>query len=248
MASVGSRLSGRRIVVTGAASGIGKQTALLFAREGAKVLLFDQAADRLAPVAGETGGQPFVVDIRDSTAVNEAVAKAAEIGGGIDGLVNAAGIIIRGGIDDTTDEIWAKVLEVNLFGTFYLCRAALPYLRKQPNATIVNISSGAAVVPSSGAPSYAASKGGVLGLSKALAMNEGPRVRVNAIAPGLVDTPLIQPNPGDPPRAAGGEQRYALKRIGKPEEIADAILFLTGPESALITGITLAVDGGRTYH
>jgi NAD(P)-dependent dehydrogenase (short-subunit alcohol dehydrogenase family) len=248
MEASGKRLAGRRIIVTGAASGIGAATARLFAREGAKVFLFDMNAEGLAAVQKETGGRSFVVDIRDSAAVNAAVSEASAAEGGLDGLVNAAGIIVRGGIDETTDEKWIKVLEVNLFGTFYLCRAALPHLRKEAHSTIVNISSGAALVPSSGAPSYAASKGGVLSFSKALAMSEGPNVRVNTVAPGLIDTPLIQPNPGDAPRAPGAEQRYALKRIGKPEEIADALLFLTSQESRLITGITLAVDGGRTYH
>lgn len=241
------RLTGRRIIVTGAASGIGRATARRFAAEGAALCLIDQDAEGLAATAQKTGGLALSCDIRDSSAVDRAVAAAAA-GGRIDGLVNAAGIIIRGSIDETTDDRWARVLEVNLFGTFYLCRAALPHLRASGNATIVNISSGAALVPSSGAPAYAASKGGVLSLSKALAMTEGPKVRVNAICPGLVDTPLIQPGPGDAPRAPGAENRYALKRIGQPEEIADAILFLSSTDSRLVTGIAMAVDGGRTYH
>ncbi|MDI6028811.1 SDR family oxidoreductase [Corticibacterium sp. UT-5YL-CI-8] len=247
MTTTSKRLSGRRIIVTGAASGIGAATSRLFARQGAKVMLFDHAVERLAPIAEETGGTPFIVDVRDSAAVNIAVAKVAEENDGLDGLVNAAGIIVSGTLAETTDDIWQRVLEVNLFGTFYLCRAAMPYLQKADNSTIVNISSGAALVPSSGSPSYAASKGGVIAFTKAIAMTCGPEVRVNAIAPGLVDTPLIRDrNEGQIP--AGSHERYALKRIAKPEEIADAILFLTGPESAFVTGITLPVDGGRTYH
>ena len=243
----GRRMEGRRVIVTGAASGIGRATARLMAREGAKLALFDINEAGLSPVAKETGGIAILCNQTDSAAVDAAVAKAVTALGGLDGLVNTAGIIISGNLAATTDDIWRRVVETNLFGPFYLCRATMPHLQKTKGATVVNLASGAALVPNSGSLSYAASKGGIVGMTKSLAMTCAPNVRVNAIAPGSVNTPLITDrNGGKIP--AGTAERYALKRVAEPEEIADAIQFLSCVESSFVTGSTLAVDGGRTFH
>jgi NAD(P)-dependent dehydrogenase (short-subunit alcohol dehydrogenase family) len=241
-ASPAGRLAGRRIVVTGAASGIGKRTAELFASEGAALLLIDRDADRLAAVAAETGGRAAVLDITDEQAVIEVVAQGAEALGGIDGLVNAAGIMIRGHLGEVPAAEWRRILEVNLTGTYILARACLPWLTQSPGATIVNIGSAQGLLPNApGFTAYAASKGGVVNLSRALAAELAPAVRVNCICPGMVDTPMA-----DGYRANVGN--YALKRLADPVEIARAILFLTSDDASYVTGATLAADGGRSFH
>lgn len=145
--TAGKRMEGRRVIITGAASGIGRATARLFAREGAKLALFDINEAGLAPVAKETGGTAIICNQTDSKAVDDAVAKAVAALGGLDGLVNTAGIIVSGNLAATTDEIWRRVIETNLFGPFYLCRATMPHLQKVKGSTVVNLASGAALVP-----------------------------------------------------------------------------------------------------
>jgi NAD(P)-dependent dehydrogenase (short-subunit alcohol dehydrogenase family) len=150
--------------------------------------------------------------------------------------------MITGPTQGVTPETWRKVIEVNLTGTFLVTQAALPWLRQAKGSTVVNIASGAGVLPNApGLAAYAASKGGVIALTKALAADLAPEIRVNCICPGMVDTPMA-----DGFRANVGN--YALKRIADPQEIAQALLFLTSSEASYITGATLAVDGGRTFH
>jgi NAD(P)-dependent dehydrogenase (short-subunit alcohol dehydrogenase family) len=236
------RLSGRRIVITGAASGIGLSTTKLFAREGATVLMLDQDGRRLAAAAAETGGLAAEVDITDEEAVAAAIARGADALGGLDGLVNTAGIMTRGPVAEVPAAAWRHLLEVNLTGTYIVVRCCLPWLRKEAGATIVNIGSAQGLLPN--APdftAYAASKGGVINLSRALAAELAPDIRVNCICPGMVDTPMA-----DGYRANVGN--YALKRLADPLEIARAILFLTSSESSYVTGATLAADGGRSFH
>jgi NAD(P)-dependent dehydrogenase (short-subunit alcohol dehydrogenase family) len=236
------RLQGRRIVVTGAASGIGRQTARLFAAEGATVIALDRQRIAQGDLPGVRADMCLPVDICDAEAVAAALAKAAGLTGGLDGVVNAAGIMITGPTQGITPETWRKVIEVNLTGTFLVTQAALPWLRQAKGSTVVNIASGAGVLPNApGLAAYAASKGGVIALTKALAADLAPEIRVNCICPGMVDTPMA-----DGFRANVGN--YALKRIADPQEIAQALLFLTSSEASYITGATLAVDGGRTFH
>jgi NAD(P)-dependent dehydrogenase (short-subunit alcohol dehydrogenase family) len=236
------RLAGRRIVVTGAASGIGRRTAQLFAEAGAALLLVDRDAAGLAAVAAETGARSVVLDITDEQAVTEGIARGAAALGGIDGLVNAAGIMIRGTVAEVPAAAWRRILEVNLTGTYILVRACLPWLTQATGATIVNIGSAQGLLPNApGFAAYAASKGGVVNLSRALAAELAPAIRVNCICPGMVDTPMA-----DGYRANVGN--YALKRLADPVEIARAILFLTSDEASYVTGATLAADGGRSFH
>lgn len=234
------RLTGRRIVVTGAASGIGRATADLFRAEGARLVLVDQNADALK--IGAEGEITLALDITDPDAAAQAIAGAAATLGGLDGLVNCAGIMRTGPTAEVTPDIWRSVIDINLSGTFYMVQACLPFLRKSNAASIVNIASGAGLLPSAkGLAAYAASKGGVIALTKALASDLAPEIRVNCICPGMVDTPMA-----DGHRA--GVVNYALKRMADPSEIANAILFLIGPEGSYVTGVALAVDGGRTFH
>ena len=236
------RLRGRRILITGAASGIGQRTAVLFAAEGAALTLLDCDRRRLASVARETGGTAVETDVTQEPSVTRAVEQGAGAMGGIDGVVNAAGIVIHGSVLDVGLADWKLVLDVNLTGTYIVVRCCLPWLVKAPFATIVNIASGQGLLPNNpGMTAYAASKGGVVNLTRALAAELAPSIRVNSVCPGMVDTPMT----------AGLERdldRYALGRIAEPLEIAQSILFLTATESSFITGTALAVDGGRTFH
>ena len=236
------RLRGRRILITGAASGIGQRTAELFAAEGAALTLLDCDRKRLASVARETGGTAVEADVTQESSVTRAVEQGAGAMGGIDGVVNAAGIVIHESVLDVGLADWKLVLDVNLTGTYIVVRCCLPWLVKAPFATIVNIASGQGLLPNNpGMTAYAASKGGVVNLTRALAAELAPSIRVNSVCPGMVDTPMT----------AGLERdldRYALGRIAEPLEIAQSILFLTATESSFVTGAALAVDGGRTFH
>lgn len=237
------RLSGRRIVITGAASGIGRATAELFAAEGAQLVLLDRNAQAIAEFAQRLGAHAAAADVSDETSVAQAVETGATAMGGIDGVVNAAGIQIRGSVLEVDATTWRHSLEVNLTGTYIVVRSCLPWLTEAPGvSTIVNIASGQALLPN--APlrtAYAASKGGVLNLTRALAAELAPSVRANCVCPGLVDTPMAE-------GVQGNVGNYALKRLAQPQEIATAILFLTSSESSFVTGAALAVDGGRSFH
>jgi NAD(P)-dependent dehydrogenase (short-subunit alcohol dehydrogenase family) len=240
-----SRLGGRKILITGGASGIGRATAALFAAEGAAVAVLDRAP-------GPDGGRFFQVDVADPASVRQAVDAAAQALGGLDGLVNAAGIFSAAGLVDTSPELFARTLAVNLTGTFLMVQAAAPrLLAAGGTSSIVNIGSGVGITPTGpGSTAYVASKGGVIAMTKALAMELAPTVRVNVVCPGAVETPMTQAflrnaaGEVDPALAA----RYALHRPASPDEIAAAILFLMSAEASFVTGITLPVDGGRTFH
>ena len=243
--SVRGRLKGRRIIVTGAASGIGRAVAEWFHAAGAQVALLDRNLPAPLP---DGSGSLHVVDIRDAEAVQSAIAAAAFALGGIDGLVNAAGIANSDLAEDIELEDWQRLVDVNLTGTFLVCRACLPYLREQPGATIVSIASGLGLMPFKRRSAYAATKAGVIAFSKAIAMEWAPTIRVNTICPGTVDTPMVRAEYGEEVLHQEVAPRYALQRIALPEEIALAALYLSSPESAFVTGIALAVDGGRTFH
>lgn len=244
------RLSGRHIVVTGAASGIGRATAELFVREGAKVALLDINAAAVQEAARAMGGTAVVVDVTNEASVNAAVAAAAAALGGIDGLVNSAGISTHALIEDTDFATWQRVLAINLNGPFLVCRAALPWLKRSAKATVVNIASGTAMQPFAGGSAYAASKAGLVNFNRVLAKEHAPLIRANVVCPGLVDTPMVDALERDRDSLVKtvSLDKYALKRKAKPAEIAAAILFLTSDESSFVTGSALVVDGGRTFY
>lgn len=240
-----ARLTGRKILITGGASGIGLATAQLFRQEGANVAVLDRAA-------GAWDGIFVHVDVADAASVQLAVRSAETALGGLDGVVNAAGIFSTAGLADTTPELFSRTLAVNLLGTFLVIQAAAPVLLNSGSpATIVNIGSGVGITPTGpGSTAYVASKGGVIAMTKALAMELAPTVRVNVVCPGAVDTPMTQSFLRDASGAVDPAiaNRYALRRAAVPEELAAAILFLTAADSSFVTGITLPVDGGRTFH
>jgi meso-butanediol dehydrogenase / (S,S)-butanediol dehydrogenase / diacetyl reductase len=238
------RLDRRVTLVTGGGTGIGAAVARRFAAAGASVIVTGRRAEPLAAVAADTGAVMVQGDVADPNHAGEAVATAVERFGGLDVVVNNAGI--GGGS-------WEHVLEVNLTGARRLCEAALPSLVER-RGSIVNVSSVSAFVAHAGGAAYSASKAGLVMLTRSLALDYGPRgVRVNAVCPGWVRTEM-----GDSSMDAIGANRgisrddaYALtaryvplRREGLPEEIAAACFFLASDEASYITGETLVVDGG----
>lgn len=239
------RLAGRRILIAGAASGIGRETLRLFRAEGAQVAALDLQAD---------GAEPgFEADITDGTACRAAVAAATEALGGLDGMVNCVGIDLEAAVSDMTDADWDRVIAVNLTGAMTLCQAVLSALRAAGGGTIVNLSSAAGLSPLSHRAAYCTSKAGLNMFGKCLAMELGPEnIRVNTVCPGAVDTPLFRSSYEDyqnaEERLSAIRARYAMHRVAQPSEIASAVLYLTCAESSYVTGSTLAVDGGRSFH
>ena len=208
-------------------------------------------AKGLEAAAKETGGVPFTVDLTDGAAIDRSVAAAAEALGGLDCVLNIAAVSDGRSIAELEPDQWDLVMAVNITAPYRICRAALPYLQAQEGSSIVNIASGEGLLPSAaGTVVYSASKGGLLAFTRALAAGLAPKVRVNAVCPGLTDTPGMAPylHGNDPTMAQAFANRYALKRAADPSEIAEAIAFLASSEASYITGITLAADGGRTYH
>jgi len=245
-----ARLAGRKIIITGGASGIGRATARLFRREGAAVAILDRSDNAAKAVADEIGAVAIACDVSDPASVSAAVNQAAEAMGGLDGVINAAGVLAETGIADTTAEVFSRTLAVNLTGTFLVIQAAAPLIQKAGKGTIVNIASGVGLMPTGpGSVAYVASKGGVVALTKSVAMELAPNIRVNSVCPGAVETAMtagyIRTPAGDPNPAITA--RYAMGRHAQPEELAAAILFLTSDDSSFMTGMALPVDAGRTF-
>lgn len=248
--------AGRRILVAGAAKGIGRATVARLLAEGAAVAALDRDAAALADLATALPGAPLVTavaDVTDAAAVQAAVAETAARLGGLDGLVNAAGIDLVAPVDAMAAADWARVMAVNLTGPMTVIQAAWPHLAVAGGATIVNVSSAAGLAPLKHRTAYCASKAGLQMASKALALEAaGFGIRVNVVCPGAVDTDLFRSyleGAADPEAAlAAVKARYALERIASPDEIAAAIVWLSGPDSSFVTGIAMAVDGGRSFH
>lgn len=240
-------LDGLRIVVTGAASGIGAAAVRLFADEGAQVLAADIDADALAAQAAQTGVLVHPCDITDDPQVRDLIDRAEHEWGGLDGAFNNAGIAIPlNRLDAVPPAAWQRALDVNLTGIWTCMRHELPALRRTGGA-IVNTASVAGLVGVPSSAAYAASKHGVIGLTRSAALEYGrDGVRINAIAPGLTRTALtdeLARNGADLTQLAG---RSALGRIAEPAEIAEAAAWLLSPRASFVTGTVLAVDGGET--
>lgn len=237
------KLAGRRAVVTGAASGIGREIARLFAAEGARVAAFDVGGiEGLDPQAVTT----FTCDVSDEASVRRCVEEAARGMGGMDAVVNAAGILVHSAFEETTAQQWRRLFEVNLHGPALVCAAALPWLRQSESAAIVNIASQVAVKPSIGTAAYAATKGGLLSLTKNLALELAP-IRVNAICPGIIATPMTDGLMADEALRAHVMEINALHAIGTPSDVAAAALYLASDEARFVNGTQILVDGGSAF-
>lgn len=249
------RLKDKVAIVTGAAKGIGWGIATVFAKEGAKVVVVDwdeEAGKKTAAEINGAGGDAIFVkcDVSQEDQVKATIQAALDKYGRIDVLVNNAGIGVYMPVTEATSEDWDRCLGVNLKGVFLFSKYAIPHMQKVGKGAIVNISSVHAYANVNGTSPYAASKGGVTALTRAMAMDYSPTIRVNAIAPGWVLTPLIQSifdsyeDPAKQQRIV--EERQVMKRIGRPEDIGYAAVFLASDEASFITGTQLFVDGGLT--
>ncbi|GAA0922849.1 MULTISPECIES: SDR family NAD(P)-dependent oxidoreductase [Streptomyces violaceusniger group] len=250
MSSTG--LGGRGVIVTGAGSGIGRATALTFAAEGAKVLVADldrDGAEQVVTAIGAAGGvaRAVVGDLGDQRVVDEVVATAMEAFGGLDVLVNNAGIMDRfSAVADTDDTEWDRVLRINLTAPFMLTRAALPHMLAAGRGAIVFTASEASLRGSTAGAAYTASKHGVVGLVKSLAvMYREQGIRANAIAPGGTATGIrVDARPGEHGPAVIGAHTSTVGRIATAEEQAAAILFLASDVASNVNGVILPVDNG----
>jgi NAD(P)-dependent dehydrogenase (short-subunit alcohol dehydrogenase family) len=247
-------LMGKRAIITGAASGIGRATALLFAREGAAVSILDldkAGGEATAQTIQEEGGRAIFIlcDVTQSADCRRAVRLTVSELGGLDILFNNAGIIRRATVLDTTEEEWDRVMAVNLKSIFLLSKYDIPVMAQAGGGVIVNAASGWGLVGGRKAVSYCASKAAVVNMTRAMALDHGPQnIRVNCICPGDTDTPMLH----DEARQLGVPDQHfmaeaavrPLGRLGRPEDIAQAALYLASDASSFITGTALVVDGG----
>jgi NAD(P)-dependent dehydrogenase (short-subunit alcohol dehydrogenase family) len=248
MKPVEGKLEGRRILITGAASGMGRATAELFVREGAKLALLDKNGPGVMELSAQLHGFGFECDIASWQQVQHSVERASEACGGLDGVVNAAGMYCNKAFDEIDVECWNQVMAVNVNGPYHVLRAALAVLRAEPAATIVNIASVSGYLPMPGTSVYSASKAAVIMLTKSLGCELGPHIRVNAICPGVIQTEMTRHIWEDPARAASTAGRVALKKIGSPEDVARAALYLSCEDSSFATGTEIVLDGGFSWR
>ncbi len=248
-----NRLARKVALVTGGSAGIGEAVAKLFAQERAAVVITGRRKEELDRVVREikqAGGQAVGVtgSVTDAAHAEAAVAQALQLFGGLDVLINNAGLGDFGKkLHETDDETWHQVLEVNLTGAFRMTKAAIPAMLKRGGGAIINISSIASVVGIPLLPAYAASKGGLDALTRAIAVDYAPdNIRCNVVCPGLTDTPMAAPLMSDPSQLEPILSHYLLHRPGKPEEVAHMVLYLATDEAAWVTGATFKIDGGMT--
>jgi NAD(P)-dependent dehydrogenase (short-subunit alcohol dehydrogenase family) len=237
-------LEGQVAVITGGASGIGAATARRFAAEGARVAVLDRDADGAEKVASEVGGKAHPVDVRDGDAVDDAIAKIMAGVGRIDVLVNNAGIGDLRPLHTVDDRLWHRLIDVNLTGTFNATRAVVPHMLTRGAGTIVNNASLSGLMPTRNEAAYSAAKAGVIALTKSGALEYGPTVRVNCVAPGHIRTPLTAVWEQMPDAFAPIADAIPLGRIGEADEVAEVILFLASRRSSYVTGQTIVIDGG----
>ncbi len=246
------RLANKVAIVTGGASGIGKACAALFASEGARVVIGDskpEEGEQVASQLSKSGGEvrSYSLDVSSSEQVDRMFNAAKETYGRVDILANAAGILFYGTALETTDADWDRVMNVNLRGTFFCCRSAIPIMIEGGGGSIMNFSSTTGAHDACAhAVAYVTSKGGIAAMTRALAIDHAHQgIRINAICPGPTDTPMLR-KALSPEEVVNFEKTLPMKRLGLPSEIATAALFLASAESSFTTGSMLFVDGGQT--
>jgi NAD(P)-dependent dehydrogenase (short-subunit alcohol dehydrogenase family) len=248
------KLAGKRALITGAASGIGRATALLFAREGAAVSIVDldePGGKAVVRSIADSGGRAIFVhcDVTRAAACRRAVRRTLQELAGLDILCNIAGIIRRATVLDTTEEDWDRLMAVNVKSVFLLSKAAIPIMSGAGGGVIINVGSGWGLTGGREAVAYCASKGAVVNMTRAMALDHGKDgIRVNCICPGDTDTPMLL----DEARQLGQDCKSflaeaadrPLQRVGRPEDVAQAALYLASDAASFVTGSILVVDGG----
>ncbi len=249
------RLEGRVAIVTGGGAGIGHATARRFAAEGARVVIAEKVADAAVAAAAEierAGGAALAVpaDVSRADEAAGVVSRAVARFSTVDVLVNNAGVELKRAVEDTTEEEWDRVLAVNLKSAFLMSKHVIPIMKSQRRGAIVNNSSVGNFIAAVNSAAYGASKAGMMALTRGMALELAPfGIRVNAVCPGVIDTPMNQRNLA---RAADPEamrrswyEITPLGRLGTPDDVAAALLFLASDEAGFITGAPLVIDGGR---
>lgn len=237
-------LDGEHAIVTGAARGIGLAIATRLHRAGAKVALLDRAESDVHKAAASLGGISFEVDVRDSDSVETAIGEAHARLGGLSILVNNAGMGMLKPFHSYSNKQWDNVLAVNLNGTFYAMRCAIPIMLEAGRGIVVNNASVSGSRPTRGELPYSAAKAGVIALTQGAAQEYGPTIRVNAVSPGMIRSPMTELLFRNPELLAPVERTTPLQRTGEVEEIADVVHFLCSDASRYMTGQNLIIDGG----
>jgi len=241
-----SNLRRKRVVISGASSGIGLAAARMLAADGAEVCLVARRAEPLAGLATDLGARTWAqaCDVADPAAVKALAAAVRGRWGALDGLVNNAGIAVMASLADTSDAAWDETFAVNVRGPFLLCRELGPLLAGGEGAAVVNVSSTLADKAIPGMAAYNASKAALNQLTRSLALEWAPAVRVNAVMPGVVDTPIHATRGLSPEQVQSMGGIHPLRRIGRPEDVASLIVFLLSDASSWVTGAVIPVDGG----
>lgn len=250
------RLLNKVAIITGGNSGIGRASAILFAKEGAKVVIAARNLEEgraVVDLIKKSGGKAVFLrtDVSKEAEIKNLMDFTIKLFGRIDILCNNAGIDLAKPVTETTQEELDRVLDINLKGVFYGCKHAIPYMIKGGGGSIINTASSAGLVGSPNLAAYCASKGAVVILTKEMALDYAKKnIRVNCICPGAILTPMVKrfaEKSSDPEQILKNlEKLHPIGRIGRPEEVANAMLFLGSDESSFITGHALAVDGGLT--
>lgn len=246
------KLPGQVALVTGAASGISRAVAARFAREGASVLAADGnvagSRETVEQICAAGGRASFAeLDVSQPAQVSRVVQTTLDKFGGLDVLFNGAGILAYGTVAETELEMWEKIISINLTGTYLCCRAVLPHMIRQSKGAIINVASTTGAHDACArAAAYVSSKGGVTLLTRAMAIDHAKHgIRVNAICPGPTDTPMLR-KAMTPEQLDAFAKTFPMGRLGRPEEIAGAAVFLASDDASFVTGLLLYVDGGQT--
>jgi NAD(P)-dependent dehydrogenase (short-subunit alcohol dehydrogenase family) len=243
--------TGKVVMVTGAASGMGAATAQEFAARGATVVVVDRQAAGARQVAAAIGATVYAGDVSQSAFCNATVQSVLAQYGRIDVLVNAAGIIKRTDVINTSDEAWRQIFAVNVDGIFFMCRACLPHMVAQQSGVIINFGSIWGDIGAAGVAAYCATKGAVHNLTRAMALDHArDGVRILAVCPGEVDTPMLASERSAPPTRAFlddmADRTIPVGRLAQPEEIARVVVFLASGDASYMTGAMVNVDGAYT--
>ncbi len=237
---------GSAVLVTGSSRGIGKATAQEFLAGGARVAINGRTEASVAQAIEELGGHERLVgapgDVATAAGCEAVVSASIEALGGLDVLVNSAGIFTRTSMAETDEELWDSLIDINVKGTYFCSRAAL-YALDKSGGSIVNVASEAGLNGYAGITAYCTSKGAIVNLTRSMALELAPTVRVNCICPGVIDTDMARIGFADLSEEA---EFYPLKRIGTATEVAKGIIYLASPDAGFITGSALAMDGGAT--